>query len=312
MPDYGERRRLAGGRSARHLAGELDARPVRAEELPGGADLLIVATPPEHHADAGAPGHPRRRRVLVEKPLATTLADADSLVDAAEAAGSGGPLRGEPAPRPGLDRADASTGGCRRPSPTCRSGHVSHRPTGDTSPLRSTRAACCSTSALTQWPWRSGSLTDEAVAVSAELSSTRDDGADDDATVRLRFASGLIATIIVSWTSPEVAWDLQAAAPDGVLRLEVLPEVLLEHDGEPVAVADRHDVADPRLEHLGYVDQLIDLWIRRADRPGAFAAARHVLEVICAAYASAAQGGSEVALPFDRDRSLTPMQHWRG
>ena len=40
-------------------------------------------------------------------------------------------------------------------------------------------------------------------------------------------------------------------------------------------------------------------------------AARGVLELICAAYASAGAGGVEVALPFEGDRSLTPMQHWR-
>ena len=41
-------------------------------------------------------------------------------------------------------------------------------------------------------------------------------------------------------------------------------------------------------------------------------AARDVLEVICAAYASAGDGGTEVPVPFAGDRTLTPMHLWRG
>jgi hypothetical protein len=95
--------------------------------------------------------------------------------------------------------------------------------------------------------------------VSARLSSTRSDGADDDAELEIHFASGLRATLRVSWVAPEVAWDLQAASDTGVLRLELLPELLLEHDGEPVALPTRYQVPDPRLEQFGYVDQLLDL-----------------------------------------------------
>ncbi len=269
---------------------------------------MVVATPPEHHAALALQGIRAGARVLIEKPVAATLADADSLVDASD---GGAVVRcGE-----NLLLAPAWTELMRRRVGLAALTHLSVRtcqPPPDwghfAAPLRSGGVLFD----LGPHPLALalGVARDEVVAVSAELSSSRDDGADDDATVRLRFASGLVATIIVSWTAPEVAWDLQAAAPDGVLRLEVLPEVLLEHDGEPVAVADRHEVADPRVERLGYVDQLIDLM---SDEPVGqdLRAARHVLEVICAAYSSAAQSGSEVALPFEGDRSLTPMQHWR-
>jgi hypothetical protein len=37
-----------------------------------------------------------------------------------------------------------------------------------------------------------------------------------------------------------------------------------------------------------------------------------VLEVICAAYASAGAAGTEIRLPFDGDRALTPLELWRG
>ncbi len=75
-----------GGTSARHLAGELDARRCRPDDLPAGADLLIVATPPDHHVDLAIQGLAAGVAVLVEKPLAPTLAEADRLVDAARSA----------------------------------------------------------------------------------------------------------------------------------------------------------------------------------------------------------------------------------
>ncbi len=90
------------------------------------------------------------------------------------------------------------------------------------------------------------------VAVSAQLRSTRDDGADDDAevygAVRLRVGRRRVGLV----TAEQVVWDLQAASDTGVLRLELLPEVRVEHDGEPVTVpAARHEVPDPRLEQFG-------------------------------------------------------------
>ena len=155
-------------------------------------------------------------------------------------------------------------------------------------------------------------LADEpVVAVSARLSSTRDDGADDHAEVSLRFASGLVAGIEVSWVSTDTVWEAQAASDTGVLRLELLPEVRLEHDGEPVPVALSHPDADPSLEQFGYVDQLLDLVDGAREKGQTVHAARHVLELICAAYRSAGTG-DEVPLPFDGDRTLTPMELWRG
>ena len=75
------------------------------------------------------------------------------------------------------------------------------------------------------------------------------------------------------------------------------------------SVARPHERTDPRLEQLGYVDQLLDL-VGDATVGQTAEQARLVLEVICAAYASA--GSAEpVSLPFTGDRSATPMQLWR-
>jgi len=53
------------------------------EELIERVDLLAVCTPPETHADVAVAALGAGRGVLVEKPLATTLADADRIVAAA-------------------------------------------------------------------------------------------------------------------------------------------------------------------------------------------------------------------------------------
>lgn len=315
----------AGGTSARHLAGQLDdqhrhdVHHVRVDELPAGVDLLVVATPPPTHAELALQGLAAGADVLVEKPFATTLDEADRLVDAASAVDAGGPiLRCAEnllhAPAWAAVTAHRATMGPLR--------HLSART------LQSPPTWGHFTEPLTA----GGVLFDlgphplalvmvlagePVVAVSAEMGSGRPDGADDDAQVLLRFRSGLEATVDVSWTagsdgsttsSPQAEWALQAASDDGVVRLELYPEVLVELDGEPVAVDDRHPgAADPLLERMGYIDQLTHLESSQTPE-----AARDVLEVICAAYQSAGRSGDEVALPFTGDRSLTPMQLWKG
>lgn len=296
----------AGGSSARHLAGELDARRVRPEQLPAGADVLVVATPPPSHVELALAGVAGGARVLVEKPVAPTLAEADRLV----AAANEGVVRvaenllHAPVWRALMGRRDALG----------ELGHLSVRtlqPPPDwghfAQPLEHGGVL------YDLGPHPVALVLDLAgdppVAVSAELSSTRSDGADDDARLQLRFGSGLVAELHVSWTAPEVTWDLQAAGPTGVLRLELLPEVVLEHDGDVVEVSLRHGAPDARLEQLGYVDQLADLL---APSPGGqdAASARDVLEVICAAYLSAGRDGEEVALPLDAEPTRTPRQLW--
>ena len=55
--------------------------------LPTDVDGVILATPPAHHAPATITLVERGLHVFVEKPMATTLADAEAMVAAAERAG---------------------------------------------------------------------------------------------------------------------------------------------------------------------------------------------------------------------------------
>ena len=68
----------AAGTGAR-VAGSLD-------ELIEAVDLVAVCTPPEHHADVAVVALEAGRKLFVEKPLATTLADADRILAAGEGA----------------------------------------------------------------------------------------------------------------------------------------------------------------------------------------------------------------------------------
>jgi predicted dehydrogenase len=74
------------------LVFDVDAAAARATGLPvaatladliAGVDLVAVCTPPEQHAAVAVAALQAGRGVLVEKPLATTLADADAIIAAA-------------------------------------------------------------------------------------------------------------------------------------------------------------------------------------------------------------------------------------
>lgn len=301
-----------GGTSARHLAGGLDVRRCRPEELPAGAEVLVVATPPDSHVALAMQGLAAGATVLVEKPLAPTPAEADRLVEAAaDLAESQHLLCGE-----NLLHAPVVTAALDHRGTVGPLAHLSVRtvqPAPDWGHFLEPLSAGGVLFDLGPHAIALAlALADEPpIAVSAELRSDRHDGADDHAELRLRHASGRLTTITVSWRGEHASWDAQAASDTGVLRLELLPEPLLEVDGVEVALTSRHDVPDPRIEQLGYVDQLLDA-VAPTPKGQSVAAARDVLEVICAGYASAGAGGAEVPLPFTGDRDATPLQLWHG
>ncbi|MGB3410207.1 MAG: Gfo/Idh/MocA family oxidoreductase [Microthrixaceae bacterium] len=318
-----------GGTSARHLAGQLDARKVAVDALPAGADVLIVATPPDGHLALALAGLEAGATVLVEKPFTSTLAEADTLIAA---------LDNIPGPRQGENRAERATPADSGRRLMCAEnllhsplwvkamellpslgplGHLSLQtvqPPPDwghfTEPLKNGGVLFD----LGPHPiaMALGLAGANPIGVSAELSSGRPDGADDRAELKLRFASGLVAELAVSWTAQDPYWGVQAASDSGVLRIELVPELSLEFNGDAVAIPHRHQPPDPRIESMGYVDQLLDLVSDEDHGRGQSAgAARDVLEVIYAGYASAGAAGTEVSLPFTGDRTALPISHWR-
>ncbi len=303
--------------SAQRRVAETGGRVVGYADLPAGADIVIVATPPARHAADALRAMAAGAAVVVEKPLCTTMAEADRLVRVVEAGGSltyAENLLFADATSTALTEV-AGLGPLRhlsaralQPRPTW--GEFTHRHWGGgvlfdlgVHPLALVLRAARATP----------------VAVSATFDASPDIEVEDHAVVRLRFDSGVVAEVEVSWRDRTPVWDLQAASDTGVVRFDLLPEVALERDGEPVElpplpVRDESERTPPQLDRFGYVEQLRDAesaW--RAGRGSGVSdvhLGRDVLEVVCAASESA-RTGEEVALPWDGPRDRTPIELWR-
>ncbi|MET0726979.1 MAG: Gfo/Idh/MocA family oxidoreductase [Acidimicrobiales bacterium] len=299
---------------ATESARRLGAEPCRYDELPAGADGVVICTPPGLHAELALASVGAGAAVLVEKPLCTTLADADALV-AAERQGAriayAENLVHAPAVRLALDHAAQLEG-------------------TDVLDVRALQARPTWGDFLTP-AWGGGVLFDLGVhplavalllaapaqpkEVRAELSGAADHPVDEHAEVHLAFGSGLLARVTASWRDDATpAWDAQVSAPDGVVRLELLPEVRLERNGVDVPLPAIPRDVPPQLEELGYLPQIesfaLDVAHGRVPEVGA-AFGRRVLDVTCAAYASAGAGGAWVPLPFAGPRDRPPIDLWK-
>jgi len=300
--------------TAAKRAAELRASVVRYEDLPAGASIVVVSTPPALHAAQAIAMLEAGAAVLVEKPLCTTLADADALVQAAEASGHR-LLYGE-----NLAYSPAVTAMLAR---VRRLGELTHLEVRSINPRPSWGDFLTA-------DWGGGALFDlgvhpvavalllaapaAPVQVSCLLEGADDHPTDEHAEVTLRFDTGLRARVVSSWRGgPTAVWDAQVASRNGVLRAELLPVPLVEHDGREVPLPlPEGDV--PQIEQYGYAGQLRalteDLAARR--RPLMDASfGRQVLDVVCAAYQSASRGGEPQPLPFAGPRDLTPLQLWK-
>jgi myo-inositol 2-dehydrogenase/D-chiro-inositol 1-dehydrogenase len=299
---------------ARARAEEVGARSCAYDDLPGGADVVVVATPPALHADQALAAVRAGAGVIVEKPLATTLLDADRLVAAAE----GGAriayaenLLFSPYVREAVSRARQLGSFVHLEARSLQS-----RPTwGDF---------------LTEG-WGGGVLFDlgvhplavvlaaagdeRPVAVRARLEGADDHPTDEWAELWLTFASGLRARVEASWRSGSPVWDLQAASAHSAVRLELLPEPHVEQLGVDLPHPRRRYDAEPsHLERFGYLDQVVELGMELTSGSQPYVDAhfgRYVLDIVCAAYASARTGEAE-ALPFAGPRDRTPLELWRG
>jgi myo-inositol 2-dehydrogenase / D-chiro-inositol 1-dehydrogenase len=296
--------------SAERVAGPARARVVPYEELPAGADIVVVSTPPPRHVGDALAALRAGAAVVLEKPLCTTLAGADLLVEAA------GPrlLYAENLAYAPVVQAMLRLVSRLGPLTNLEVRALQGRPTGG-GPL--TEA------------WGGGALFDlgvhplavamllarpaRVVSVRATLGGAGDHPTDEHAVVSLTFDSGLVGSVVSSWRAgPTPHWDAQVASATGVLRAELLPEPDLEVDGTPVPLPE---VTQPvaAIEQYGYVDQflsyLADLSVGRTPFMDA-RFGRSVLDVVCAAYASA-RSGDAVPVPFEGRRDLTPLQLWK-
>lgn len=298
-------------KSAEHLG----ARACTYGELPAGADGVVVCTPPALHAEHTLRAVRAGAGALVEKPLCTTLADADALVAAADAGG----------------RIAYAENLVHAPIMRLALEHAAQLGTIDVLEVRAIQTRPTWGDFLTE-EWGGGVLFDlgvhplavalllaapaRPVEVRATLEGASDHPVDEHAEVHVAFDSGLIARIVASWRGGDApTWDAQASSPEGVVRLELLPEPVLERNGVEVRLPGVPEGVAPQLEQLGYLPQMesfaVDLAQGRAPQIGA-AFGRSVLDVVCGAYASAGAGAAWVELPFTGPRDRTPLQLWRG
>jgi len=301
-------------RAARHRAGQVGADAGDYDDLPGGADAVVVATPPALHLREARRAVRAGAAALVEAPLADTLSAADDLVALAVGPGAvvayGENLVHAPPVAEGL-RA------CRRMGPLT---YIE---------IRLAQGRPDSPSHL-EPAWGGGALFDPGVhavalalllaaparpvEVSARLAAGDGFDVDDDATVTVTFEGALRAEVRVTWRAAAPAWDAQTASPTGAVRIELVPEPRVELNGGPMPLpVSPPGLASPQLHDLGYLGQLAalsaDTAHGRQPRCGP-AFGRTVLDVVCAAYASAASGRPE-PLPFAGPRDRSPLDLWR-
>jgi myo-inositol 2-dehydrogenase/D-chiro-inositol 1-dehydrogenase len=327
---------MAHAASARQLGMDLLAvasrTPARAEKvattfgcvattydaLPGDADVVVVATPPQCHADDTVRLLDAGAAVLVEKPLCRTLDEADRMVAAAARNGQR-LLYGENLAYAPVITTMVGLAARVGPPTDLEVRSLQGLPTWG---------------AFTTDEWGGGALFDLGVhplavamllanaaglgrvaAVSATLRGGAGHRSDEHADVRLHFASGLRARVVASWQAgPEPVWDAQLAGELGVVRAEIFPAPTLEYNGDPVQLPMPQG-SMPLLEQLGYAPELQALVDDAAAHRAPVMSAvfgREVLQVVLGAYTSAGRSGATVAMPFTGARNRTPLQLWRG
>ncbi|HSM65878.1 MAG TPA: Gfo/Idh/MocA family oxidoreductase [Ilumatobacteraceae bacterium] len=274
-------------------------------------DIAIVATPPANHVDDAVALLRAGYHVVVEAPIACTLADADRLI-AAEQAERRPVLYSEHlAATPVVDGLLADIGAI---------GHLTHlsaRAVQSPPEWRST----------SHHDWGGGATFDLGVhPVGLALRSAAeaaagpptqvaavitDAGTDrEHASIKLRFSSGLLATIVVGWepgATPD--WDLQVSSASAVLRAELYPSPSLERNGDPVIASAGLGESPSLVDDYGYAPQLTRFWANiRTGRPvpATSRLGRQVLDVISAAHWSAGHNAIEVPLPFTGPRDRMP------
>jgi predicted dehydrogenase len=219
-----EHARVLAASPLAELVGCTDVRPTAAEDVPSkvpffadahklldadGIEAVIVATPEDAHRQIVERALAAGLDVLVEKPIASTLVDADAMIAAAERAKSqlvvGHLLRFDPrylAIRQEIDSGrlgDAVHLTARRNCLLEEGRYVASR---------STLPLYMSVHDLDLFLWYAGPL--ESIAAAGARTELAGEGSTDTVVATLRFASGAVGLLETSWALPDasgLAWD---------------------------------------------------------------------------------------------------------
>jgi predicted dehydrogenase len=293
-------------RSAERISWPHHARASTIEDLDlADVDVVIVAGPPATHAGQALRALDAGAIVLVEKPLTTTLADADRLVAGERPVGYLENWAFAPVVRGSID--------------AVRRGDVGRVERVDVRCLHSSPA----------WghhlepAWGGGCLYDlgphpvwwALALLGAPVARVRATLSADDtrADVELHAAGGLVATVAVSWQQPtprDIHVDAVVTGDRAALRatLEPRAELSLDPGGSLAHLEPGRALIVGAYRKAGYIQQLArflgDDW---TELPTG-ADGRDVLEVICAAYLSDGRHGAWIDLPFTGPRDLSPYE----
>lgn len=297
VESFSARTTAAANEKAQQFGGQGLALP-----LTGEADTYVVCTTPETHATYALPLLRNARRTLIEKPMCTTLDEADQLVASSSTGVYGENLLHAPVITNVIEQS-RSMGECnyaeiRLLSPRPQWGEYLHPNRGGGVMFDLGSHGIALALQLLESP---------IVALSAEF-SFGDQEVETQAVMNARCQNGARLRLEASWEHHAQVWDLQLSSSTSVVRAELLPTPSLERNGEPIAY-ERNTSPAATLYELGYVEQLKKLTDTAAPYPD-LAFGRSVLEVLCATYL-AAGSGTEVELPFHGPRHLTPLQIWQ-
>lgn len=285
---------------------------------------VLVAGPPSVHAAHAVAALEAGRPVIVEKPLASTLAGADAVVEAARRAGRAVAYAENYAYAPVIAEARRLVDGGA--VGTVRSVRVSMhhgRPAyGSFLDPAYGGGALFDLGAHAVWWVLALAGFPPLREVAADLESSVPDEGDDLAAVRMLTGDGRPLVVDVSWRrAPGGGEDSRAVVEGDGARLELVIEpwpALRRVAGDEAVDLPWDDPAAGTtggvVGHFGYAPELKAFLAGfrggAAPEPDA-ETGRAVLEVIAAAYASAGRR-EPVPMPFDGPRDRTPYELWRG
>lgn len=275
----------------------------------GTTDAVIVNTPNSLHCEMSMDAAAAGQHVLVEKPMAITVKDCDRMVEAARRAGvvlRVGHIQHFLPEKVALAEAIARGAiGQVRMVHDLRS--TDYRP-GSRSPwflspeiagggaVMNIGAHC-----LDRTIWLGGA---DASTISAHTLNRFGVAVDTDATIGLRLANGVVATITVESDVPRRTDEITIIGDEGSLFASPDAGTLLEQDGRSEVLHKPSADGIPEAFRL----QLADFAAAVGGQPSAvsLAHARHVVELVLATYTSSAAGGQELELEASSLSSATP------
>lgn len=296
-----ERARAALGPAARLYA---SLRDLLAAEKPVFVD---VAVPPALHAETVAAAIIARRHVLTEKPLATTLADAESLLAAAQRAGVAlvTAHNWHYAPVFRAARAAVQAGAIGRP---LRIDFVTERtePAGGPDSWRLDRSLAGG-GILMDHGWHQlylalgllGAGAPRSVRATTARRRFTQASVEDTAEVTLHFGGDVEAHLVLTWAATERRTAVTLSGDGGSLAIDGARVLVREAGGAQRDWPVLPDAPDDSW-HAAWFPPVLDLFAAALASPATAAPNRQEARmcqcVIDAAYRSAARGGDPVAL----------------